>query len=166
MEIRDARPQEAAAIAGVVVAASLHAFEDLVDPRELMQIADLERETGEWGVRLADPNDHLVLVVEHGGRVIGVAAWLVPRGPQRRPVQDGILTHLYVHPAVQGAGVGGRLLAAAEERVRAVGAQTAQLSLHEGNLWTAALLARRGWEEDLERPDDAGPLTRWTRAFE
>lgn len=165
MELRTARPDDAAAIAGVVIAASLHAFEDLLDPRELMQLADAERETGEWGARLADPHDHLVLVVEHGGRLIGVAAWLVARGPQLRPVRDGTLTHLYVHPAVQGAGVGGRLLGAAEERLRAVGAETAQLSLHEDNRWTAALLAHRGWEEDLDRPDDAGPYTRWTRTF-
>lgn len=165
MLLRDARPHDAAAIAGVIVAAALHAFEDLLDPRELMQLADLERETGEWDVRLADPNDHLVLVVEHGGRVIGVAAWLVPRGPRLLPVQDGILTHLYVHPAVQGAGVGSRLLAEAEDRLRAIGGETAQLSLHEDNPWTAALLARHGWAEDLDRPADAGPNVRWTRTF-
>ncbi len=165
MEIRDARPDDAAAIAGVVVAASLHAFEDLVDARELMRIADTERQTDEWGDRLADPTDHLTLVVEHGGRVIGVAAWLVPQGSELRPVRDGSLTHLYVHPAAQGAGVGGRLLAAAEDRLRAVGAETARLTLHEGNRWTAALLAQRGWEQDRDRPADAGPNIRWTRTL-
>src|SRR5690606_11526263 len=111
---RAATPDDAPAIAQLVVAASVHAFEDLVGPRELA-LLDVERETGEWDLRLAEPWDHVVFVATHDGRVIAVAAWLVPRGPSLVPAEDGALTHLYVHPAAQGAGLGRRLLRHAEE---------------------------------------------------
>lgn len=162
MLFRAATPDDASGIAQLVVAASLHAFEDLVDPRELAML-DVEREAGEWGVRLAEPWDHVVIVAEHDGRVIGVAAWLVPRGPSYGTALDGTLTHLYVHPAAQGAGLGRRLLGHAEEGLRAIGGRTAQLSLHEGNVWTARLLASAGWRQRLDTPDDMLPNHSWTR---
>lgn len=164
MLFRAATPQDAAGIAQLIVTASLHAFEDLVDPRELA-LLDVERETGEWNLRLAEPWDHVVFVVEHDGRLLGVAAWLVPRGPSLAAAEDGILTHLYVHPAAQGAGLGRKLLVHAEDGLRAIGCRTARLSLHEGNTWTARLIASEGWTQQPDTPDDMLPHHAWTRTL-
>ncbi len=165
MRFRDATPDDGPAIAQLVIAASLHAFEDLLSPVELARLSELERETGEWGVRLADPHDHIVFVAEQSGRVIGVAAWLSPRGPRLLPARDAHLTHLYVHPVAQGAGLGRQLLTHAEDGLRAIGGQTAQLALHDENAWTAALLSSAGWVREPDRPDDMGPNHPWRRAL-
>lgn len=164
MLLRAATPDDAAGIAQLVVAASFHAFEDLVGPRGLA-VLDTERETGEWRLRLAEPWDHVVFVATHGDRILGVAAWLVPRGPSFTPAENGILTHLYVHPAAQGAGLGRRLLRHAEEELRVIGGRTAQLSLHQGNTWTAQLLASEGWAQQPDTPVDALPNHAWTRTL-
>ncbi|MBF6619614.1 MAG: GNAT family N-acetyltransferase, partial [Patulibacter sp.] len=112
---------------------------------------------------LAEPWDNVVFVAEHGGRVIGVAAWLLPRGPNYRPARDARLGHLYVHPSVQGAGLGRRLLTHAEDGLRQVGGETAQAAVHEGNTWTAALLASAGWARRPDTLDEMLPRHRWTR---
>jgi ribosomal protein S18 acetylase RimI-like enzyme len=46
-----------------------------------------------------------VLVADDGGRVVGFEA-----------LGDGVLEHLYLHPAAQGQGLGTRLLVEAKER--------------------------------------------------
>lgn len=162
MEFREATADDAAAIAQLVAAAALIAFEDFMGPAEMAQL-DTERETGEWSLRLAEPWDNVVVVAEHAGRVVGVAAWLTPRGPTYRTPRDAHLTHLYVHPIAQGAGVGRALLRHAEDTLRKLGGRTAQLSLHEANTWTAALLRSAGWEQRPDRPDDLRPNHSWTR---
>lgn len=164
MLLRAATPDDASAIAQLVSAAALIAFEDFMGPAQIAQL-DTERETGEWDLRLAEPWDHIVVVATLGERILGVAAWLVPRGPSLAPAQDGILTHLYVHPAAQGAGLGRRLLRHAEEGLRAIGGRTAQLSLHERNTWTAQLLASEGWAQQPNTPHDMLPNHAWTRTL-
>jgi GNAT superfamily N-acetyltransferase len=161
---RDATPQDAAAIAQLVAAAALIAFEDFAGPAEMAQL-DTEREAGEWNLRLAEPWDNIVFVAEHDGRVTGVAAWLAPRGPAYRTPRDAHLTHLYVHPAVQSAGVGRALLRHAEDALRQLGGRTARLSLHDANTWTAALLESSGWVREPDPPADMGPHHLWTRTL-
>jgi GNAT superfamily N-acetyltransferase len=162
--VRDATPADAPAIAQLVAAAALIAFEDFMGPAEIAQL-DTERETGEWDLRLAEPGDHVVFVAENAGRVIGVAAWLTARGPGYRTPGDAHLTHLYVHPAVQGAGVGRALLEHAEDGFRQLGGRTARLSLHDANTWTAALLASAGWRREPDTPGDMLPHHTWTRTL-
>lgn len=164
MLFRAATPEDAAGIAQLVAAAALIAFEDFMGPAQIAQL-DTERETGEWDLRLAEPWDHVVFVAEHDGRLLGVVAWLTSRGPGYRVPRDADLTHLYVHPAVQGAGIGRKLLAHAEDGFRAIGGQTARLSLHEANTWTAELLTSAGWAQVPNTPDDMLPHHAWTRAL-
>lgn len=164
MQFRDAQPADAPAIAQLVAAAALIAFEDFMGPAQVAQL-DVERETGEWNLRLAEPWDHIVLVAEHEGRVLGVAAWLTPRGPSYRTPRDADLTHLYVHPAAQSAGVGRALLGHAEDAFRQLGGRTAHLSLHEENTWTAALLTSAGWTQEPDTPADMLPQHVWRRTF-
>lgn len=70
--------------------------------------------------------DHLQLwlVEDPDGQVLGVAGWQ-QADPQDTPESSsGLLLHgLYVHPAHQGQGIGGQLLAAAEQAARRQGLQ-------------------------------------------
>ena len=65
---------------------------------------------------------HLVVAEDASGAVIGVAAW-EPADPRDLPADKrGLLLHgLYVDPARQHRGAGGRLLDAAAEAARAWG---------------------------------------------
>jgi ribosomal protein S18 acetylase RimI-like enzyme len=93
------------------------------------------------------------VVAECDGRVVGVANL----GPAEiRGSQRDVVWKLYVHPDHQGAGVGGRLLAAVEEL-----AQGTELWLEvvDGNHRAAAFYRAHGFQE-IERvaatpyPDD------------
>jgi uncharacterized membrane protein/GNAT superfamily N-acetyltransferase len=70
-------------------------------------------------LRAADPGGRLLVAVA-GGRVIGFAA-LHTTPVLHRPSAVGRITGIAVHPSVQGSGVGGELLRAAEEHFRALG---------------------------------------------
>jgi GNAT superfamily N-acetyltransferase len=70
--------------------------------------------------------DHLQLWLaeDSHGQVLGIAAW-EPADPHDTPEScSGLLLHgLYVHPAHQRQGLGGRLLTAAEQAARQLGLQ-------------------------------------------
>jgi GNAT superfamily N-acetyltransferase len=75
-----------------------------------------------------------VRVFEQDGTLAGYAA-----------IVDDELASLYVDPPAQGAGVGGRLLADAEERIRAAGHPRAWLYVYAANGHGRAFYERHGW---------------------
>ena len=75
-----------------------------------------------------------VRVFDQDGAVVGYSA-----------VQDDELKSLYVDPAAQGAGVGSRLLADAQERIRAAGHARAWLYVYAENAHGCAFYERHGW---------------------
>jgi GNAT superfamily N-acetyltransferase len=168
VEVRAATVDDAADIAVVRIAAWHHAYEDLVDPRLLMDL-DVEEETGTWRRRLDGPTgpDGLrTLVAVQGDRAIGFAAVLPRRREHDLPVSIAELTALYVHPTAQGAGVGSLLLPAAEELMRGTGASGAVLRVLAGNWWARNFYAARGWTHERDAPpvDAGGTATeRWGR---
>lgn len=154
MELRDARPEDAPAIAAVVLAARLGAFEDLVGGRALAEL-NPEDELRAWEERLAAA--HEVVVAVQGDRVVGVVAWRVD------PEDDGPdveLRDLWVHPTAQGAGAGAVLLERSQERLAGRRARTV---LHAGNWWTARLLESRGWAREPDAPGVTAPDAQWAR---
>lgn len=168
IEFRAASPDDVDAITANVVAVAHHAYADL-EPRRVA-LLDPDDERGEWKTRLGpESDDDVIVVATLGGSVVGVAAWVVPRGPRRLPVANGTLTHLLVHPAAQNAGVGSGLLIAAETALRELRGpnerQTAQLALHRENWWAARFLAARGWTRDEETPADVLPSEYWRRVL-
>lgn len=94
-------------------------------------------------------NEGGILVAGIDGAVVGVARWRLAAGEGR-----GRLESLYVDPERQGGGVGGALLAAAEDRMRTAGARTASLSVFTANTPSRAFYRSRGWREaEGERVD-------------
>jgi ribosomal protein S18 acetylase RimI-like enzyme len=75
-----------------------------------------------------------VRVFDQDGTVVGYSA-----------VEGDELKSLYVDPAAQGAGVGSRLLADAQERIRAGGHARAWLYVYAQNAHGCAFYERHGW---------------------
>jgi GNAT superfamily N-acetyltransferase len=163
VDFRAATPDDAAAIAGLVVAVAHHAYADLEPVR--VHALEPEDETAAWEDRLADPAANLVRVGAAGGRMVAAASWRVARRTAQEPVEDGVLTHLLVHPAAQNAGVGGALLTDAEDALRGLGGTTATLSLHPEAWWAARFLTARGWERDAEPPAASPSAEGWRRSL-
>jgi GNAT superfamily N-acetyltransferase len=118
MEIRAARPDEAAALSAIAFAAKAH----WGYPARWLEL---------WRPALTIAPEfvaaHPVFVVERtadaGG---GVAGWsaLVPPAPEAGDRREWTLEHLWVLPAEMGRGVGRRLFDAAADHARAAGAAT------------------------------------------
>lgn len=80
-------------------------------------------------------------------------------GSYEQDVERGVIRNLYVRPADRGNGLGGRLLAAAEEELAAEGADVASLEAMADNEDARQFYERAGYEEhrvELEKPLGAG----------
>ena len=62
--------------------------------------------------------------------------------------EDGELFLLFVHPEHAGRGIGRRLLAAADDALRAAGCRAAFLYVHEQNERALAVYAAAGYRAD------------------
>ena len=133
--IRPATPDDAAAIAAVLVRSWRRDYADIVDPQVLAELDVAER--AELWRSWLDDEEIDAWVAEEGGRTVGFAS-----------VREAKLTTLYVDPFAQGAGVGTRLLATAE----AAGAR--ELAVFDANGHGRAFYEARGWR-------DAGPGGEW-----
>jgi ribosomal protein S18 acetylase RimI-like enzyme len=129
--IRRATPEDAAGIAAVLVRSWRRDYADIVGPQFLAEL-DVEERARKWREWL-DSDGATAWVAEDRDRVVGFAS-----------LRDAKLTTLYVDPVAQGAGVGTRLLAAAE----AAGAR--ELEVFEANGHGRHFYEARGWRDDGE----------------
>jgi ribosomal protein S18 acetylase RimI-like enzyme len=126
--IRAATEADAPAIAEIQARAWRWAYSDFIAEEEMPVAAEREaifRELIATGA---------VRVFDQGGTVAGYAS-----------IRDDELTSLYVDPAAQGAGVGSRLLADAQERIEAAGHARAWLYVYADNAQGCAFYERHGW---------------------
>jgi GNAT superfamily N-acetyltransferase len=134
--IREARPDEAEALAAIQRDASLAALVHVFPPERYPFPIDAVRER--WRDALADPAV-TVFIAERDSRPVGVAAcrpeWL-----------DG----LYVVRAGWGEGVGRRLHDEALARLREVGSARCHLWVLEHNERARRFYERLGWRENGE----------------
>ncbi|WP_022928743.1 GNAT family N-acetyltransferase [Patulibacter americanus] len=163
MELRDATPDDAQALAGLVLAVAHHAYADLEPMR--VHALEPEDEAAEWRARLEGSVAHVVRIGSVGGRTVAASCWRLPEAAPDGPAAAGTLTHLMVHPAAQNAGVGSVLLGDAEDTLRSRGVTAARLSLHRDAWWAERFLSSRGWQRDEEHPADDATSERWRRSL-
>jgi GNAT superfamily N-acetyltransferase len=150
--VRDARPEDAEAIARVHTRSwqvgYAHAF-----PAEALASISTERrrETMAQWIASGHPRS-AVLVAETEGAVVGFASV----GPARdnNSGSAGELYAIYVEPASWGAGIGQQLIAAAEERLRAAGFPEATLWVLDDNPRARRFYEAAGWIVDGATKDE------------
>ena len=144
--IRQAGPDDAAAISAVQTSARQQAYAGIVSPQALRAMA--KGVTPQlWAARLREPIGWGLVAVEDG-TVIGFV-YVAPSGEGLHSVGD--LIALHVDPAHQGSGVGGRLLEAGLEVLAGHGFSTYALWVLEGNERAIRFYRKRGWSPDGHR---------------
>jgi len=142
-------------------------------PAEADRVADLwvalaagQRDHGSH--LLADPNrdriretlahqaaDGRLLVAREDGGMVGFATVEPDVGRYEGDTDRGVVTNLYVAPDHRREGVGSALLAAAEDRLRELGARRVGLEVLAANEGARRFYRRAGYEPhrvELERP--------------
>ena len=96
---------------------------------------------------LDDPQTTMLLARDAGGRLLGCCQVVLRPGAGAAAGEGavGYIGTFAVDPVQQGAGLGGRLLAAAEDEARALGATTAELTVISVRDELIAWYERRGY---------------------
>jgi len=159
-EIRDARGDDLEAIVRVFHDCWTITYRrDL--PADLIDRITPESARDLWSAALNSP-DPRVLVDVRADQVVGVASYAMP------PADEGYVASLYVDPAAQGLGVGSRLLARVEGRLREAGARRAKLWVFAANTPSVAFYAKTGWSLDGETttlPEWGQPQARMVKSL-
>jgi GNAT superfamily N-acetyltransferase len=152
VELRDATPDDAHAIATVHVASWQVAYRGLL-PDDLLDGLSVTDRARRWadGLSTPAPRSRTVLAVD-GTAVLGFAA----TGPARDADDSaaGELYAVYLDPATWGRGHGRRVHDGALDNLRADGFAHACLWLLDGNARAAAFYHRQGWSETGETKVD------------
>jgi GNAT superfamily N-acetyltransferase len=154
--IRRATPADAPAIAAVQARTWRHAYADIVAPERM---PDPEQQAPRWAAHV--DGGGVVHVWDQDGRVVGFAT----AGPGREDATTGEVYAIYVDPPAQGAGVGGALLAVAEQSLRDASHGGAILWTFEANGLARAFYERHGWELDGGRREGLATELRYRRAL-
>jgi len=85
-------------------------------------------------------------VADSDGDVVGFVTFEVERGPLAMDATRGVVDDLYVRPSFRGEGVGRRLLAAAERRLVADGADVLGIEAMADNGAARRLYEREGYD--------------------
>jgi GNAT superfamily N-acetyltransferase len=180
LTVRDARPDEARAIAEVHVVSWRAAYRGLL-PAEVLDGISVDGRERMWAGILRDPAPRrAVLVAAEDAKVLGFAAL----GPSRVAelaveagttegiaegtveattaetgieIETGEVYALYLHPDHWGTGLGARLHTAGLRRLREYGFVSAVLWVLAGNERALAFYRRAGWTEDGGTKLDHGP---------
>jgi len=142
VEIRRARPEDAAAIAAVHVRTWQAAYEHVFGAERLAGIDVTGRES--LARRNATDADQDVFVAEEGGRIVGFVAC----GPSEEEAEERELFAIYVFPEAWGSTAAPSLLHAATDAMRGRGAPGAILWVLEDNPRARRFYEREGWRGD------------------
>jgi len=143
--IRDAGPGDLAAIAGVFIACWRTSYPGLL-PDPVIELYDRDGAEMLWRGALEGPRPgtQTFVAVDTDRAILGVVR--AGRDPDEPSV--GHIYSLYVDPAIQGRGLGSRLLLVADEWFRAEGLDEATLWVFAANGPALRFYARMGWEAD------------------
>jgi GNAT superfamily N-acetyltransferase len=145
VSLREARPEDAEAMADLNVRAWQAAFAGLV-PQALLDGQRTEPRVRYWQEHLPSQPPERTWVVERGGRVVGLAHL----GPSRDPnaPEAAELYGMYVEPEAVGTGAGKVLMAAAMEWFRSGPWAEAILWTLPGDHRAARFYRSWGWAPD------------------
>jgi GNAT superfamily N-acetyltransferase len=147
--VREARADDARAIAEVSVASRRWSYRDLLSEADLEALS-VEETAADFAEGLAElPPGAAVFVAEMAGRVVGYA-YVLPSPDVDVPAETSELGSIYVTEEVAGTGVARALMDAAIERARAAGQGALTLWVRRENG-----RARRFYEKHGMRLDGA-----------
>ncbi|MFJ8660742.1 GNAT family N-acetyltransferase [Streptomyces sp. NPDC093795] len=150
MPIREALPEDAAAVAAVHVLSWRAAYRDLL-PAPYLAALDVEERTAVWRARLTATDRPTVLVAtDAAGRALAFSCFRAWPGEGFDPGPTAELAALYALPEAWGLGVGRALLAASTEALVAAGFRTAALWVFAGNARGRRFYEAAGWRPDGE----------------
>jgi GNAT superfamily N-acetyltransferase len=148
VSVRNARVDDARAIARVHVDAWRAAYPGLIPDRFLARLSVDEREH-QWLASLSDDDaSPLVLVAESGGDLVGFSTVAIPARDAEEGEDVGEIPAIYVAPRAWGGGAGRALIDASVAAMRAAGCREAVLWAVAGNERAAAFYVAQGWHDD------------------
>ena len=148
VSIRPARPSDTDAIVAVNAAGWRTGYRGIVSDDRLASLP-VERWRSEIRAGLARPaGDSFSLVGELGGAFGGYCYVAAPARDGDLGREAAELVAIYVEPALWGRGVGGALIAAAEEEAVARGYEEMSLWTFTDNDRARGFYQRRGWRAD------------------
>jgi len=145
--VREARADDARAIAEVSVASRRWSYRDLFGEADLEALS-VEETTADFAEGLAElPPGEAVFVAELNGRVVGYA-YVLPSPDADVPAETSELGSIYVTEEVAGTGVARALMDAAIERARAAGQGALTLWVRRENGRARRFYEKHGLRED------------------
>jgi ribosomal protein S18 acetylase RimI-like enzyme len=158
VEVRDATPADAHAIATVNVQSWRAAYRGLLPDDVLAGLSVHDREQF-WSDSLtARPAHTRIVVAAIGDTIVGFAATGPPLVPDDRADPTlGDLYALYLNPDVWRRGIGTQLHAAALDRLRSCGFTHAGLWVLHDNHRACRFYYRLGWSDTGRTQIDRGP---------
>jgi ribosomal protein S18 acetylase RimI-like enzyme len=158
VELRDATPADARAIAGVLVRSWRAAYRGLLPDDVLADLSVSDRERFWSDILTARPAHTRIVVAAIEDAVVGFAATGPPLVPDDRADPTlGDLYALYLDPDVWCRGIGARLHAAALDRLRSCGFTHAGLWVLDTNERASRFYIRHGWTDTGRTQVDHGP---------
>jgi len=149
VEVRRARPDDAAAIAEVHVRTWQSAYEHVFGAERLAGVTVAQR-LPMWRQILNDPAQTALVVEDETGRIVG---WCTV-APSRDADADGELWGIYVLREAWGTGAGTALMAAGTDVLCGLGYREAILWVLEDNPRARRFYEREGWTLDGLRKED------------
>jgi len=158
VELRDATPADARAVATVIVASWRVAYRGQLPDDVLAGLSVADRERLWSDVLTAGPPRTRTVVATIGPAVVGVAATGPPLVPaDRADPAVGDLYALYLEPGLWDRGLGSRLHAAALDALRSNGFTHAGLWVLTTNERALRFYDRHGWIDTGRTQVDRGP---------
>jgi GNAT superfamily N-acetyltransferase len=160
LDVREAQPGDARAIAEVSVASRRWSYRDLFPDADLEALS-VEDTTADFAEGLAGlPPGAAVFVAELTGHVVGYA-YVLPSPDVDVPAQTSELGSIYITEEVAGTGVARALMNAAIERARAAGQGALTLWVRRENGRARRFYEKCGLQLDggqRSRPHDVLPF--------
>ncbi len=158
VELRDATPADAHAIANVLVQSWRAAYRGLLPDDVLAGLSIPDREQFWSDALTARPPHTRAVVATIAGAIVGFAATGPPLIPADRADPTlGDLYALYLAPDVWRRGIGTQLHAAALDRLRSCGFAHAGLWILDTNERALRFYYRHGWTDTGRSQLDRGP---------